>query len=166
MEEKPIIKLNLTLTYKLFELIGWLSFIAIWVLTITSYSSLPDTIPIHFNGAGQADGFGGKATILTLPIIATILFVGLTLLNQVPHIFNYPTPVTEGNVIGQYTNATRLIRYLKGIIVIVFGLIVIKTIQHTNGKADGLGLGFLPLTTLLFLIPLVYFVLKSFKSKQ
>ena len=166
MEERPKIKLELTTADKIFESIGWFLIIAIWGLTITNFSNLPDTIPTHYNGAGQADGFGGKATILTLPLIATILFIGLTILNKFPHVFNYPTNITQDNAFRQYTNATRLIRYLKLIIVFIFGLIAFKTIQNANGKADGLGVWFLPMTMGLIFIPLIYFVIKSFKTKQ
>ena len=103
MEERPKIKLELTKTDKTFEIIGWLSIIAIWILTITNYKSLPDIILIHYNGAGHVNGFGGKAYILTLPLTATILFVGLTILNRFPHFFNYPRKVTKENAKFQYT---------------------------------------------------------------
>ena len=166
MEARPKIKLELTTSDKTIEIIGWLLIISVWGLTITNYANLPDTIPTHYNGAGQADGFGGKATILTLPLTATVLFVGLTFLNKFPHIFNYPTNITQDNASRQYTNATRLIRYLKLIIVFIFGLIAFKTIQNANGEADGLGVWFLPLTMGLIFIPLIYFVIKSFKTKQ
>ena len=166
MGERPKLKLELTTFDKTLEILGWTSILAIWVLTITNYTNLPNTIPIHYNGAGQADGFGGKATILTLPIIATVLFIGLTILNKFPHIFNYPTNITQENALRQYTNATRLIRYLKLIIVVIFGLIAFKTIQNASGEADGLGIWFLPLTLGLIFIPLTYFVVKSFRDKQ
>ncbi|MFM7765447.1 MAG: DUF1648 domain-containing protein, partial [Sphingomonadales bacterium] len=128
--------------------------------------NLPDTIPTHYNGAGQADGFGGKGYILTLPLIATVLFIGLTILNKFPHIFNYPTNITQDNALRQYTNATRLIRYLKFIIAVIFGLIAFKTIQNANGQADGLGIWFLPLTLGLIFIPLTYYIIKTLKTKQ
>ncbi len=86
MEERPKVKLELTTTDKVFELLGWLSIVAVWILTIKNYNNLPEIIPIHFNGSGQADGFGGKATILTLPIVSTILFIGMTVLNKFPHL--------------------------------------------------------------------------------
>ncbi len=166
MEVRPKIKLELTTADKTVEVFGWLLVFTVWVLTITNYSNLPDTIPIHYNGAGQADGFGGKETILTLPLIATILFFGMTLLNKFPHLFNYPTNLTQDNAFRQYTIATRLIRYLKLIIVFIFGLITFKTIQHSNGESDGLGIWFLPLTMGLIFIPMTYFLIKSFKTKQ
>lgn len=164
MNERPKIKLELTTTDKTFEILGWISVLAIWVFTITNYTNLPDIIPTHYNGAGQVDGFGGKGYIFTLPLIATFLFIGLTILNKFPHVFNYPTNITADNALRKYTNATRLIRYLKFIIVIVFGLITFKTIQNVNGEASGLGIWFLPLTLGLIFIPLTYFVIKSFKT--
>ena len=164
MNERPKIKLELTTTDKTFEILGWISVLAIWVFTITNYTNLPDIIPTHYNGAGQVDGFGGKGYIFTWPLIATFLFTGLTILNKFPHVFNYPTNITADNALRKYTNATRLIRYLKFIIVIVFGLITFKTIQNVNGEASGFGIWFLPLTLGLIFIPLTYFVIKSFKT--
>jgi len=161
MKERPRIKIELTITDRIFEILAWISILTIWVLTIINYIHLPDTIPVHYNSAGQADGFGGKANILTLPLIATILFVGLTVLNKFPHIFNYPTNITHDKAFGQYTNATRLIRYLKFIIVVIFGIITFSTIENANGKAEGPGIWFLPLTLGLIFIPLIYFIVKS-----
>jgi uncharacterized membrane protein len=166
MEKRPKFKLELTKADKTVEIIGWILIVAIWILIFTNYSDLPETIPTHYNGAGQADGFGGKTAILTLPLISTILFIGLTVLNKFPQEFNYPTDITQDNALKQYTNATRMIRYLKLIIVFIFGLIALKTIQNENGKADGLGVWFLPLTMGLLFITQIYFVIKSFKIKQ
>jgi uncharacterized membrane protein len=162
--ERPKITLIPTNADKLVELLGWIMLLAIWALTISQYSTLPDTIPTHFNGAGQADGFGSKATFLSLPVIASLLFIGLTLLNRYPHSFNYPTAITQDNALRLYTLATRMLRYLKLVLVLVFGGIEFMTIQHATGKAAGLGAWFLPLTLVLVFLPLVYFVINSFKS--
>lgn len=162
---RPKIKIERTTTDKVVEILGWIALLSIWVLTIASYSNLPKTIPIHYNGAGNADGFGSKINILMLPFIATILFVGMTIANKFPHVFNYPTKITEENAFRQYTNATRMMRYLKLILVALFGLIAFKTIQSTSGNSSGLGIWFLPLTMGLVFIPLTYFIIKSFRAK-
>lgn len=166
MSTRPKRKLELTRIDKTVEMVGWLSIVAIWVLTIANYTSLPETIPIHYNAAGQADGFGGKATIFTLPLIGTFLFVGLTVLNQFPHVFNYPINITEENAIIEYTKATRLIRYLKLIIVVIFGLIDFKTIQNATGEANGLGIWFLLLILGLIFIPLAFYIITSIREKK
>ena len=162
--ERPKITPIPTSTDKLVEALGWLILLALWGWTITHYSSLPETIPTHFNAAGEADGFGSKVSLIALPVIATLLFIGLTLLNRYPHIFNYPTAITQDNALKQYTLATRMLRYLKLVLVVVFGGIEFMTIQYATGKAAGLGAWFLPLTLVLVFLPLIYFVVKSFKS--
>jgi uncharacterized membrane protein len=164
-KERPKLKVQLTPSDKVLELLGWGVLLALWIWTGTSYSSLPDTIPTHFNAAGEADDFGIKASIVRLPLIATLLYIGLTLLNRFPHIFNFPTPITPDNALSQYTNATRMIRYLKLILVLVFAGISYQTIQQANGTDEGLGLWFLPLTLVLIFMPLLYFVVKSFRTK-
>ena len=165
MDERPKIKLELTTIDKTLETLGWISILAIWIFTITNYTNLPDIIPIHYNGAGQADGFGGKCNILTLPLISTVLYIGMTILNKFPHVFSYPTDITQDNALRQYTNATRMIRYLKLIIVVIFGVVTFQTIRNVNGQTNGLGVWFLPLILGLIFMPLIYFLVISF-SKQ
>jgi uncharacterized membrane protein len=162
MNNRPKIELELTRFDKTLEILGWISVLVIWILVITNYITLPDSIPIHYNSMGVADRFGGKENILTLPIVATILFIGLTMLNQFPHLFNYPTEITEDNALRQYTYATRLLRYLKFIILVIFGAITWQTISNVHK----IGIWFLPTTVALMLIPLIYFLIKSLNSKK
>ena len=164
--QRPKLKLNLTTSDKIIELLGWLALIGIWMLTLFNYSSLPDIIPTHYNGAGEADGFGNKLNILTLPVIASILFIGMTILNKYPHSFNYLGPITEENAHQYYTNSTRLIRFLKLIIVIIFGAIVFKTIHNVYGNTDALGVWFLPITLGLIFIPIMYYLAKSIQGRK
>ncbi len=128
-----------TSTDKLVEALGWLILLVLWGWTINHYSALPETIPTHFNAAGEADGFGSKASIIGLPVIASLLFIGLTVLNRYPQSFNYPTTITKDNALRQYTLATRMLRYLKLVLVLVFGGIEVMTIQNATGKGAGLG---------------------------
>jgi len=165
MNKRPRMKLQLNQTDKILEVLSWVSVVGIWALTLTNYSILPEIIPIHFNGAGKADGFGNKTHIFILPIISTLLFIGLTTLNKHPHMFNYPSQITKENAVHQYTNATRMMRVLKLVIVVLFGLIVFRKIQIVNGHADGLGTWFLPLTMGMIFIPMLYFLIKSLKKK-
>jgi uncharacterized membrane protein len=165
MNKRPRLKLQLNQTDKILEIVGWISVFGIWALTLTNYSILPEIIPIHFDGAGKADGYGNKTHIFVLPIISTLLFIGLTTLNKHPHIFNYPSQITKENAVHQYTNATRMMRVLKLVIVLLFGLIIFKTIENVNGNADGLGTWFLPFTIGLFISLTIYFLIISMKDK-
>ena len=161
MKTRPIIKLRLTTTDKIFEIIGWSVLVASWGMIIVCYPKLPDIIPTHYNHVGHIDGFGEKDSILKLPVTATILFIGMTLLNKFPHIFNYPTSITENNALRQYTIATRLIRYLKFAFVLLFGIIAFTSIQNANGQNGFSGL-FLPFTIGFIILPLIYFIVKLY----
>lgn len=165
-EQRPKIKLIPSTADKLVDLLGWIVLLAIWGWTFSHFSTLPETIPTHYNAAGEADDFGGKTSIIRLPIIATLLFIGVTVLNRYPHIFNYPTTITQDNALRLYTLATRMLRYLKLVLVTVFGGITFKTIQTASGESSGLGAWFLPLTAGLIFIPLIYFVIKSILEKN
>jgi uncharacterized membrane protein len=123
MEARPIIKLTWTWLDYSIEYLGWLALAIFWVLIWVNYAELPHTIPSHFNWKGEVDGYGSRETMLLLPIIATLVFVGLTILNRYPHLFNYPSPITADKAVASYTAATRLIRFMKTLVVFIFGFI-------------------------------------------
>ena len=58
-------------------------------------ADLPDTIPIHFNFSGKADGYGNKKTIYLFPVLAVL---ALICFNFIPaDNINYAVPITEAN---------------------------------------------------------------------
>lgn len=165
MDSRPKIKIELSLADKSIEILAWLSILSIWILAIYFYSNLPSTIATHFNALGQPDDYGSKATILLLPIIGTVLFIGLSILNMFPHIFNYPKAITEENARSQYTLATKMIRLLKLSVSLIFTWIVVQIYQSSSGKSVGLGIWFLPLILALIFIPVIFFTIKMLKNK-
>jgi uncharacterized membrane protein len=166
MQVRPKLKINLTLADLILEIICWLTLIGVWLMTLFNYSNLPNIIPIHFNATGQVDGYGSKVAIIILPIIATFLFFGMTILNKFPHIFNYATNITPDNALQYYTAALRLMRYLKFIIVLIFALILFQTLRIVTGKSEGLGTYFLPMILSLIFLPPLLFILKSVRAKK
>ncbi len=131
METRPIIKLKWTRFDYAIEWLGWLALAIFWVYVWANYASLPKTIPTHFNWKGEVDGYGRRETILLLPLIATAVFFGLTLLNRYPHLFNYSRPITAENAVGSYAAATRLIRLIKTSMVFIFGFITYQVICNS-----------------------------------
>lgn len=61
-----------------------LELIALFLLTLTiylsisSYPSLPDRIPTHFNFQGVPDGWGNRNEIFVLPVLSACLYILLT----------------------------------------------------------------------------------------
>src|SRR5690349_21517945 len=113
MNTRPRIKINLNRFDKRLEMAGLILLALMWGLAIINYLRSPETVPIHFDSSGNPNGYGSKLTLLFLPLIPTILYLGLTQLNKYPHVFNYMTQITAENAERQYTIATRMIRILK-----------------------------------------------------
>jgi len=49
--------------------VAFLMVLSHFVYVISIYSSLPDTIPIHFDTLGNPDGYGDKKFALVIPVI-------------------------------------------------------------------------------------------------
>jgi uncharacterized membrane protein len=165
MEPRPRLKIDLTGPDRLIETTGWLALALLWFLVLINYARLPDTIPTHFNAAGKADDFGNKSSILLLPVTGTIFFIIMTILCRFPHKLNYPANITIENARRLYTNATRMLRYLKLIIALMFSWIILKTVQIAGENADGLGGWFLPVALVLLLVPVGCFVVRIVRAK-
>jgi hypothetical protein len=164
MESRPKIKLTLSPTDKKLELFGKILLALMWGSSIYIFLKLPVIIPTHFNASGRVDGHGNKITFLILPVFATLIYWGLTVLNKYPQVFNYLTEITEENAQRQYSIATKMLRFMKLAILIIFSLVILFTYLTIIGVTNGLGIWFLPLTFALFLIPTIISIRKSLKQ--
>lgn len=164
MPARPKIKVTLSSFDKTLETICISLILVLWGLTLFAYFTLPDTIPTHYNASGEVDNYGSKTTLIFLPVLCTILFCGLTILNKHPNILNYVTPITEENAERQYKYATRMLRFIKLLIAIIFTLIVLFTYLTTIGKVHGPGAWFLPIVIVLTIVPTGYYINKSLKA--
>lgn len=164
---RPRIKPILTIQDKILEAISCIALILIWGVIVDSYPTLPDRIPTHYNALGQIDGWGSKSEILFPPILASILFVVLTIINLFPHTFNYYRKITPKNALRQYTFATRSVRYVKLSVVLIFGTVVWVLLTNANGTSDAHFARYLPwLSIVLVLITLVYVIYNAFRTSR
>ena len=166
MESRPKIKLTLSPLDKALELIGKIFLVFMWSLTLYVFIRLPTTIPIHFNTSGKADNYGNKMTLLILPLIATIIYFAITQLNKQPHILNYMTIITKENAEKEYTGATRILRFLKLLILLIFSLIVLFTFLTSSAVTNRLGFWFLPMIFGLLSISAVVSIRQSLKKEN
>lgn len=160
METRPQISIVKTgIAYSL-EILGFLIVLSAWFLVLWNYADLPETIPIHFNFSGVADRYGDRIMIFTLPGIATVIFLLLWfLVNRKPYrlFLNYPVKITEENALIQYRLMLRMIRILNCGIMLVFVLIVKKTIHValTSDVGQGGGIYFLIIIGVLIFLPIL-----------
>lgn len=160
----PRIKIPLTTTGKIIEVVGLLLLVSFWYFTLSHYSDLPDIIPTHFSSNNKVDGYGAKWSIITLPVIGTIMYLGLTIVARFPHKMNHFVTITEANARKQYTIMTGMFRIMKIAIVLVFFLIAFETVQIALGLPDILGKWFLLIVFALIFVPIFWLLILSSKN--
>lgn len=158
-KDRPKIKIELTKSDKILEIIALLILICLWIYVIYNYNSLPDIINTHFNAQGKPDGSGEKQYIFGLPGIATFMYLLVTIASRYPHTFNYLEEITEENALEQYTKMTKLTRILKIILIGIFGYSSWQTISNVDVSPL-----FFPIMLVAILGPIIYFNVK--KSKK
>lgn len=146
---------------KLLEIIGISGIIVLIALPATFYNSLPDEIPTHFGFTGKPDDFGGKAAIWMLPTIGVVMYAGLAFLNYFLVRKNIALKINPGAGEKQKQSAFRLLQFLKAILAISFAYIEFGTIQTALGRADGLGVWFLPVFIILLILGPVIFLIRA-----
>ena len=154
MEYRPKILVPLTGCDKSIGVLCMVLMFSLWLQVLVFYTSLPQTIPIHFNGKGQVDDYGNKASVFTLPVVATLIYIGMTLLNKRPYILNYGIPVTPANAHLLYAQATRFFRIQKLLVVAIFLAIVVVVLRTSLDQSAMPG----PLLLPVLLAPLLLFM--------
>ena len=163
---KPILRIEKNIYDRIIEFIGVLFLVALIAIPVIYYKQLPDRIPVHFNGAGEADGFGGKSSIWIFPAVGLFIWLLMTIVAAFPNIFNYPVKITQQNAPVQYRLAVRLIRIMKVVILLMFSFISFRTIQTAVGKAAGIGKVFLPVFLVLIGGIIVIYSVQAFNNRQ
>ena len=164
---RPIINVPIEPIDVIIDLVSVTFLLIILGYTFYVYPGLPDTIPVHFNGSGEVDGYGSKITIWLLPVISIVMFVGLFILNKYPHMHNYMVNITEENALKNYRFSTRVLRIVNLLCVFLFAFIQYKMVLDAQGITSGLGDLFLPIIIgSSILLPIILFYYQNKLNKE
>lgn len=165
MRNRPKITIERTRSDDLIDLLSVFLMTGLWVITFYSFFDLPDIIPMKFDSSGEVTSTGSKFFIIILPIISTITYIKLRVLNNYPHTFNYAVKITEENALAQYTAAAKMLRSVNLAVLWVMFLIVIQIIISAKGSQ------ILPQWLLVTIIlasvfaPIGYYMNKSLRNR-
>ncbi|MBM7579263.1 DUF1648 domain-containing protein [Jeotgalibacillus terrae] len=162
--DRPIVKIHTPFWAKLLSAISLILLIAASVYLAMSWGDLADTIPIHFNASGEADGFGGKWTAIMLPVIGFFMWGGMTGLERIPHTYNYLVKITEENAERQYLNGVLMMNVIKNLSVLLFAYITYEMTLIGSGESVNLTPGVMPVFLTLLFVSMGWFVFKSFRN--
>lgn len=151
--------MNIRASDVLKELAAFLGYAAGIAWITLHWSTLPDTVPIHFGVSGQPDGWAPKPAILIMPAAATFLYITMTI-GQYFGKPNVPWQITPENRERIYTITRELIWWLKLQITWVFAYIQYTQVEVALGHKAGLGPMFTPLFLgmVLFTLALYFFI--------
>lgn len=128
---------------------------AAFLFIIWMWGRLPSRIPIHYNGAGDVDGWGSKWSIWFLYIMSLVLYGGVTLVERHPEIWNTGVTVTRKNKDSVYLLIKHLIVTVKASSTLIFSYLSIWTV---TGK--GLGAWFTPVSLIIVFGPMAYYLVR------
>lgn len=125
-----------------------------------SWSNIPEKIPGHYNIYGVVDRWGSKKELLIPPIVAWIMYVGLTLVGNFPEIWNTGVKVTVQNRERIYRVLKDMLETMKLLFVAIFSFLTIN-----SSLSRSLSVWFLPVALCLVFGLLVVFVIKLVKAR-
>lgn len=163
--KRPKIKMPYTGPEKLLQAGAVFLLLSLVVLTVSAAVSLPARIPTHFGFDGSPDGWGGKESLMLLPVLSVVFYVGLTALERAPWLYNYPVEITEKNAPDQYRLGRRMIEWMKLVILAIYSYLQWQTIEGAKGVSGGLGAWFLPVVLVALFGGMIVMIRKMVKLK-
>lgn len=163
--ERPRMTLVLQPLDKWLETLAISGFVVLWLFFVRVYTILPDIIPIHFNLKGVTDGYGSRNTLFILPLVASCIYALITVLNRYPYLFNYMVTITAQNAETQYRLATRLLRVIKLVVIIVLGFISMMVAASVKDASITRWIGAcIPVIIAIFIVPTIVYIYYAVKN--
>ena len=135
------------------------------ILVLQSWSTLPPSIPTHFNAKGEVDGWGSKNMIWLLPAISVVMIPLMLLLRRYPWLSNVPWEITKENAMQQYGLIVRLLSILACVVSFLFLILLYDTISIAGGGTSLLGWWFMPLFIGGTIVPIIWFLIVGFRTR-
>lgn len=120
-----------------------------------SWNSIPNDIPGHYNALGEIDRVTGKGSLIFLMLFGWILYLGLSLIERFPSLWNTGVKITEENRERVYSALKNMLEVMKFLVV---GNFCYLTISSAQGGA--LPSFYLPVFLILLIGSSVYYLLK------
>lgn len=114
------------------EILGLCLLAGTVVFLIVFWPSIPDTIPKHYNFAGEPDRWGGKESLIFLFAVEAGIYLLISVTERFPSIWNTGVKVTPENRERVYRILKYMIKSIKLMVTIIFTYLIWKS---ADGKA-------------------------------
>ncbi|WP_077617425.1 DUF1648 domain-containing protein [Bacillus sinesaloumensis] len=165
MSNNPVLKLPTTSSERILAILSVLFILGSYTFILVNWSEIPDRVPTHFNIVGEADSWGGKASVFILPIVSTFLFKTLFILSKFPHVHNYPVKVTPENAEGIYKASRKMLITMNFFMTFFLAIGTWEMINVAQGKA-GLGIWYMIGFFVSIFGTMGYYMYKMFRMRK
>lgn len=160
-KNRPKITIPISETNRLLNWIIGLLLMVYFSFIFVQFKQLPETIPTHFGSGGLVDDYGSKNTIWLLPVIASIISIGMGILKNYPHLMNYPIKVTEENAPRLYAFGINLLQFSTLFVILIFMYISYATITVAkNPTGESINSWFAPFVIISSVIFSIFVLVK------
>lgn len=162
---RPKLTIPKTVSERIWDIIGYVSYIGAILFLILLWGDLPSEVPAHYNAAGDVDRWGSKWELVILPGIGLFLLLFLNLFEKYPEWHNYPKRFNASNAAQFYLVSRQLINQLKNLSLIMFAVILYQSIAIALGWSEDFSVFILPLMLVCFILPIIIVFIKYRKIK-
>ena len=146
---------------RILDLLGWILLIGTLAYLILGWSSFPDQIPMHYNGAGGIDRWGGKGEIIFIEVMMWILYLGIGVVEKYPQIWNTGVEVTVKNKEKVYRTLKYMLKTLKFLTALIFAYLIVNRLQ--SAPLPG---WFTPAVMILIFGDMAFWLIRLFRIKK
>lgn len=146
---------------QILDLLGWILLIGTLVYLILGWPSFPDQIPMHYNGAGEIDRWGGKGEIIFIEVMMWILYLGIGVVEKYPQIWNTGVEVTAKNKEKVYRTLKYMLKTLKFLTALIFAYLIVNSLQ--SAPLPG---WFTPAVMILVFGDMAFWLIRLFRIKK
>lgn len=131
------------------------------VLVLIRWPHLPAQIPTHFNATGEIDGYGGRGTLLIMPVVGLVMDALLALSFRFPKSWNAGVKITLYNRVRVYRILRDMMAETRlGMAILFAGISIYLCLLPEHFSGNVVGLLVLPV-----LIPLVRYFIRLLRRK-
>jgi len=134
-----------------------------WLLI--HWGTLPESVPSHYNAAGEPNAWSPKASMWLLPVVGAGLYALISVIGGMNRLWNLPAGV-DRNVSEVQAVVLRLLAVVKVGVMAIFAYVSWTGINVALGRAEGLGAAFLPVVLAVTVLAPVYYCLKLRRLRQ
>ena len=154
-KKKPI-----PLSDRLLELVAAAMAVCLLVLTGVLYSKAPDTVPSHFNFAGEIDGWSGKEVYWIMAAVFVVMMVICASAAYNRKLVNLPIRLKPAVFYRQIGLISRMCRIMTLVSGVLWLSVLLAMSADTVGLPLEVAVSFIPMAVVLMLGIVLFYTLK------